>query len=676
MNERKMNNITIQNIALVRTELTKIIDKAFEKKLDRWSMVCRFTMDWFLNQECDDRIIDALNSVKGAKDVHAASSAFAYRFKFPQSFINDMYAKKGHYKSLYAVEMSKMMIGASVIDALGELGLLKYELKESHHKTVTGRVNVTLVPWYSFVEKEDVKFDKVTGFCKGVSDVPGVLGQSKMNVHSWESPKKYTRDMKEDRRNRSSIPMHIINRTREQWTEMFKSEKWYTVAIRNCDMQGKEPRGLINARVEELVDGMIKLQEYDRLYIQWGFQPSTRDLCLCTVEGLAPHGKYKYSWEFADDRVIDQYDVDACKRVSAKMYAKKILKEKINTKAAMKLYDKEPQVILDWLATGYGKDFNEKIYFEGLIQMLTDGVGGKTKRMIYEDLSSNGPGIFGSNFRLEKFARLSNLTHRTSIQDGHQEIADACGIKDTEDESARDLIKQLASNSLTHGGGTKGIAKLLGLDIAELNNDLKKVYGEEFAYMNFMAKHVGQLMNSTKISTEIITPDGYIGINQAYAEKHKFELKYLSLRTKTLRSISMVRNMPIMFENSSNKIARMVFLKDKDGKEVGSVKNMGGFANSIHGLDAYMKRRVDKFLERIGLGSLDIHDNFGTTGLGLHVARRAVLSTHVKFWKQNCLLGMIHRMEDKSTNNVGRLQLKTGDLGKNELLKATEFFQP
>ena len=653
----------------VKSALEAITEKAFEKKLDRWSLVARATLSWFYNQEDNERILDAINKIKNEKDVHAASSAFGYRFKFPKEFIDMMYAKGEHFKSLYAIEIAKMTLGASIIEALGELGYLKYELKDSHHKTVTGTVMTSLVPWYSFQEHKKEMFNKETGLPSGVSTMPGGLAQNKINVHPWESPKKYTSAMKQNRRNQSSIPLQVIYRTTEEWEAVFKSQQWYISGVEDSKLPGKEPLGLLNERVDELVQGMLKVQEYDRLYIQWGFQPSTRDLCMCTIEGLAPHGKYKYSWQFANERIINQDDIDAAIRVSSKMYSKSKHRTKINTDDAITLWNNESNKVLQWLLSGY-KDLNEKVYFKGLHQILTDGIGGKTKRMIFEDLASNGPGIFGTNFRLSAFARLSNLTSSKTVHDGHQEIANVCEIEDTPKEDARDIVKQLVSNAFTHGAGTKGISLKLGLDLAQLNEGLKNVYGEEFVYMNAIARHVGRMINNTNMSTPIITPDGFIGINQAYAEQNKFQLPYLSLRTGKVRSVSMIRDMPILFKGNSNVPENMLFA-DKGG-----IKNMGGFANPSHGLDAYMKRRIDALLAKLGLAALDIHDNFGSTGTGLKTSRKAVKTTHIKFWKHNYFMGMIRKMEAKTPIDVGRLELKTGDLAVSEIYMATEFLQP
>ena len=655
------NNINNAQLINIKKQLSAIVDKAFEKRLDRYSVVARYVAEWFIDSEDNERVLNAVNKLKNQKDVHGASNAFRYRFKFPKEFIDGLYVKGHLYKAVYMVEYAKLSLGAMVVTALGELGYLGSELKQSFHKDVTGKVHKTLVPWYNFAEYKEPMFDPDTGLPKGLSLVPDTCTMTKLNVKSWETPVKFNRRMKDHCKYKSSVPMQVIPRTREEWTAALMEAKSFASILERAENDTEhqyEEKECIMLRIEELVDGLMRVQEHDRLYIQYGLQPSTRDLCLLAIEGLALHGAWKYSWQFADERTITQEDVDAAIRVSSKMYSKSVGKPRINTKTAMTLFENQQDEILSWLLSGY-KDLNEKLYFEGLHQIITNGVGGKTKRMIFEDLASNGPGIFGTSFGLKKFALMSNLTSSVVVHDGHQAIADAIGIND------REAIKQIASNRLFHGGTSKVVAKQLGIPLAELNADIAKVYGEEFQYMNFIAQHIGSTISNTVTSHRMISPDGFIGINQSYAEQTKFKLTYLSLRTRTVVSIDMVADMPLLFVNGK---VKMVFL---DG---GSEKKLGGFANPIHMLDATMKRRVERFWRLLDIHGVDIHDNFGTSGVGLRAARSAVRSQHCFYLRHNSFLKLINYMGTNAGAPI--LELPQGDLNKNEILKATEFMQP
>ena len=662
------NGITLESLAQLKSAVTSdMVENTFvaNKKFDRMSVASKEAFKWILdNNDMDDHIVDSLNSIKRERNIQSATNSLALKLNLRRDLINHILGNKNIPNAIYFLEIAKLSIAASLIDALGYMGIIAVDVATgTFTNPVTGFTETYTANHYFFQEKVKVLFDSETGLCAGVSLTAGELGASKLKLKPWEKDIKFNGEQKAMLRDTASMAVRLIKHDVAWWTKRFKEEEWYKKALIKANKGQGEDRTNLNYRVDELAKGIVKMSEYDRLYFTWSFQISGRFLAMCNLLGIAPHGDGKHAWEMADAVFIDKAMQDKAKAHATKVWLETVRKElKPNTKRAMNIWRANKAKVLDWLSnTGF--PMSKQGYFNGIKEILVANIGDKTHKFIGEDLTTNGVGVFSSNYAVEGTGKMTNLSGSDDVQDPHQFMADMLGY-DTRDEMKKTGI----SAGLFHGQGVKGIAKNAGIKLIDLIQGLDNAFGREWRYFNQIASFVGRnMIDNMHTSTRMISPEGWYFINQAYAENTIVKLTYFCLETDSgLRTITIIRDMPILFDSKGFP------LNSVHGD--GAIKLSGGYANTIHMLDAWMMREV---MRNVGCVLHHIHDNFFVPGNRLDDVMRSIKLSHLKMRKHNYLERNINYMNEQAGFPVkGGLTLKPGTLTDKMIMDSSEFMQP
>lgn len=656
-NELKGNGIDARALEQVRDVISSIMDKAYDKRLDRYSMVSRLAVSWFLeNNTMDEHLVSILNKLKGERNIQGALDAFALRMTLKRELVNHILSS---YKAVFFLEYTKLVLGGMIIDALGELGYIETDTRESKHlNQVTGRRYTVESNWYVFQEKVTTMFDPITGLPGGVYTEPGELGATKLKLNSWERTIKFNGEQKQFLRDVASVGWSVIKRPKEWWIKYFKSSEWYVQAY----TKKIEDKILLNERVEELANGILVLSEMPRLYHSYGFSLSGRLIAQLTTVGVAPHGDGKLIWQYADDRTITKYDVS-----KAQEHLVKLRDGAMSESQASAIWEKNSYDILHNWAKGDHSDMMKGVYIEGLIEIIDKGIGGTSKRFVGEDLSTDGIGIFASNFRSKKMAKASNIGGHKNYYDAHTMMGDVFGIKDRKQA-------KLINAGLFHGENIKNIAKKVHMSPAIVRAGLIEGFGIRATYFNRIARHVGSMIDNMHTSTRMQSPEGWYFVNQAYAQRSVVKIVFPVLGTDSkTRTVEVIRDMPLLFPVGGG-MPQNILYENKDRKDLnGILKMSGGYANSIHMLGAWTLREV---LRRCGYDILTVHDNYFCTGLKLQSTKRVVKACHVKMWKHNYLLGNINYMGQSCGREISPLILSVGDLAKSNIISSDNFMQP
>lgn len=662
------NGISLQSITDIKNSITtESIDKAFHNRLDRWSMVARTAIVWLQeNDEMDEHLVDIMNKLKGEKNLSGAMNSMAIRMTLKRDFINAILKR---HPSLYAVEYAKLVIAGTLIDAAGFMGILPVEVKDGTFKNpINGRIERYSSNWYLFQDQVKTMFDEDTGLPEGLNATPGELGGRKLNLHPWESDIKFNGDQKQFLRDCASVGYKLIVKPRDWWVKYFKESKWYIESLKRSNTPGGESRSSLKSRVQELVDGIMRLYEYDVLYFSYTFQISGRLQAILSVEGIAPQGSGKTVWEFSNGRKTNRKMVKSARIDSTKMWAKTHHKGvAINTSTAESLWKRNRSDILEWLIGDHGK-MKDSIYLEGLHEILTVKLGTITHRQVGRDLTTNGLAVFSSNYRMEKPALVTNIGGSDVVGDVHTELAEFFGI--TREEGKKTGINA----GLLHGQNAKNISKQSGIPYRDLVSSLNGMFGKCWTYFNRIASHIGQnLITNMNTSTRMRSPEGWYFINQAYVQKSQVRVTIFSHETDSgIREIDVIRDMPILF--NGKKIGNIIF-KDPNGKKSldGVVKMSGAYANSIHMLDSWMLRTV---IRKLNAPLHHVHDNFFTFGDELDEISSILIGCHIEMYKYNYLQRNVNYMIDQSRVNLQHIELDTGDLLVSSIMASHEFMQP
>lgn len=656
-NKLNGNAITTQSILAVKAALVPMVEKAFDKKLDRHSIVARAAVEWLNeNDVMDEHLVDALNKMKGERNIQGALDALALRMRLPKELINVILKKQ---KAMYFLEYTKLVLAGTIIDALGELGYIEVDVRHTNHvNQVSGRKYSIDSNWYIFQDKITTMFDPITGLPLGVHTEPGVVGATKLSLNSWERDIKFNGEQKQFLRDIASVAWRLIDRDAEWWTKYFKTSGWYTQALD----KGTEDRILLDERVTELVSGIVTLTQQERLYHSYGFSLSGRLIAKLTTVGINFHGDGKLIWQYADERIITEADV-----LKAKEHICKYRFGNSNQKDALAEWDSHADgYLLSW-ARNYSKDMMKQVYLEGCAEIITTGVGGTTRRVLGEDLSTNGVAIFASNFRDPKMAKVANIGGHKGLYDAHTTMGDVMGFDDRNEA-------KLINAGLFHGENIKNIAKKVNLPAPVIRTGLIDGFGIRATYFNRIAKHVGGMIDNMTTSTRMRSPEGWYFVNQAYAQRSVVKVTFPSLSTDSgLRTVEVIRDMPLLFPQGGSMPQNILYVNKNRPDLNGVLKMSGGYANSVHMLDAWMLREV---LRRTGFDTLTVHDNYFCTGEKLQLVKQSIRASHVKMWKNNFLLANINYMAEHCAKDIKPLVLSVGELPKTKILNSENFMQP
>ncbi len=665
------NGVQLADIKAIRDAVTTdMMIQCFDKRLDRWSQLSRVAFQWFLdNEDMDDHLVAIVNKLKGDKNIEGALNSMAIRMKPRREMVDTILNQHG---SIYAIEYAKLCLSASIIDALGYMGVLPVEVKDGKYKDpVSGKIKLYTSNWYLFREKEKTLVNPETNLPFGLFSQPGELGGTKLSLHTWEKDIKFVREQKDFLKNVASFAWRLIKHDREWWENFYRNEKWYIDGIRNSDKPGHESRVSIKDRVRELVDIVMSLYDYDRLYFSYTFQISGRIQAILSLEGIAPQGSGKQMWEHADAKIVDRIMVKEARIDATKLWAKTHKRGTITSVKAENLWRANRSKVLDWLI-GEHKKIKDSVYLNGLHEIITAKIGDKTHRLIGRDLTTNGVGIFSSNYGLVKPAKITNVGGDTGIVgDPHTTVGAMLG-------KTREEAKESGINAgLFHGQNIKNIAKNAGVNIRELVLGLNDTFGREWTYFNIIARHIGTtLIDNMHTSTRMQSPEGWFFINQSYVAKSQVTVKFFSFETDTqFRQVTVIRDMPAFWNDKGRKKMGNIIYKDPDGmtKNNGVAKLSGAYANTIHMLDAWMLRMVIKY---VNTPIHTVHDNFYLDGKKLHEVANIIKTCHVQMNKYNYLERNINYMISQSGMNVDDLKLARGPLTEAEIMASTEFLQP
>ena len=665
------NGVKIDDIRAIRAAVTvNMMNQSYEKKLDRWSQLSRVTFQWFLdNDDMDEHLTAIVNKLKGDKNIEGALNAMAIRMK-PRRALVDTILKQ--YGSIYAIEYGKLVLSASIIDALGYMGTLPVEIKDGRYKdAITGKIKLYTSNWYLFKEKKIELVDPETNLPFGLHARGGELGGTKLNLKTWESDLKFCKEQKSFLRDIASFAWRLIKHDRAWWENFYENEKWYIEGIKNSDKPGHESRASIKDRKRELIDIVMSLYDYDRLYFSYTFQISGRVQAILSLEGIAPQGSGKQMWEHADGKIIDRLMVKEARIDATKMWAKVHNRGTITSIKAENLWRANRKKVLAWLI-GDHKKIKDSVYLEGLHEIITAKIGSKTHKLVGRDLTTNGVGIFSTNYALVKPAMITNIGGDTGeVGDPHTVVGAMLG-------KTRKEAKDSGINAgLFHGQNIKNISKNSGVSVRELVIGLNNVFGREWTYFNIIARHIGTtLIDNMHTSTRMQSPEGWYFINQSYVEKSVVTVKFFSFETDTLfRQVTVIRDMPAFWNDKARKKMGNIIYKDPDGNSSnnGVAKLSGAYANTIHMLDAWMLRQVIRY---VNAPIHTIHDNFYLVGNKLKEVAEVIRACHVQMKKYNYLERNINYMIKQSGMAVESLKLPRGNLTDAEILSSTEFLQP